>query len=144
MVSDTPVDLDSLLIHLRTEVTPKWCQFGEAVGIPEEILKKYSNYPPEECIVEVFDYWLRSYPSTTKPTWRDVVDVLIKIELHQLADRLLQSKKNNIIIIFVIIWSTPQMMLPDCIFMHAGGPPVLTDMNTVPERMLQLSCMLLE
>ena len=93
-LTDTPVDLDSLLIHLRSEVTPKWHQFGEAVGISEEILKKYSNYSPEECIMEVFDYWLRSYPSTTKPTWRDVVDVLIKIELHQLADRLLQSKKN--------------------------------------------------
>ena len=106
MVSDTPVDLDSLLIHLRSEVTPKWRQFGEAVRISEEILKKYSNYPPEECIVEVFDYWLRSYPSTTKPTWRDVVDVLIKIELHQLADRLLQSKKNNNIIISVIIWGS--------------------------------------
>ena len=74
-------------------MTPKWRQFGEAVGISEEILKKYSNYPPEECIVEVFDYWLRSYPSSSKPTWREVVDVLIKIELYQLADRLLQSKK---------------------------------------------------
>ena len=95
-------------------MTPKWRQFGEAVGISEEILKKYSNYPPEECIVEVVDYWLRSYPSTGKPTWRDVVDVLMKIELHQLADRLLQSEKNKIIVIlFVIIWGAPQMMLCD-------------------------------
>ena len=113
MVSDTPVDLDSLLIHLRSEMTPNWRQFGEAVGISEEILRKYSNYPPEECIVEVFDYWLRSYPSTSKPTWRDVIDVSIKIDLHQLADRLLQSKENNIII-SVIIWRTPQMILHDC------------------------------
>ena len=96
-MTDAPVDLDSLLIHLRSEVTPKWRQFGEAVGISEEVLKKYSNYPPEECIVEVFDYWLRNYhPSPTdKPTWRDVADVLIKMELHQLADGLLQSKKDT-------------------------------------------------
>ena len=92
---DTPVNLDSLLIHLRSEVTPKWHQFGEAVGISEEILKKYSNYTPEECIVEVLDYWLRNYPSTDKPTWRDVANVLTKIDLHQLADRLLQSKRNT-------------------------------------------------
>ena len=95
-LTDAAVDLDSLLIHLRSEVTPKWRQFGEAVGISEEILKEYSNYPPEECIVEVFDYWLRNYPSPTdRPTWRDVADVLIKMELHQLAGQLLQGKKNS-------------------------------------------------
>ena len=76
-------------------MTPKWCQFGESVGIPEEILEKYSTYSPEECIVEVFDYWLRNYPSTDKPTWKDVADVLTMIDLHQLADRLLQSKRNT-------------------------------------------------
>ena len=55
------MDLDNLLINLRSEVTPKWHQFGVAVGMSEEILKKYFNYSPEECIVEVFDYWLRNY-----------------------------------------------------------------------------------
>ena len=86
------MDLDSLLINLRSEVTPKWHQFGVAVGISEEILKKYSNYPPEECVVEVFDYWLRNYHTTSNPTWKDVANILKKIELHQLAETLLQSK----------------------------------------------------
>ena len=83
-----------------------------------------------------------------------MVDVLIKIELHQLADRLLQSEKK--LSSLSSFWGAPQMMLKSIgaiefcvhmivtVYIYAGGPPVLTDMNTVPEHLLQLSCMPIE
>ena len=70
-------------------MTPKWYQFGLAVGIPKDTLDKYSGYPPEECIVEVLDFWLRNQPRTKTPSWRDVSKALEKIELHDLADRIM-------------------------------------------------------
>ena len=70
-----------------------------AVGLAEELLDKYSKYPPEECIVEVLDIWLRDYhcdtSTTSKPTWRDVAKVLREIELHQLANNILTKCKNG-------------------------------------------------
>ena len=82
------MNLDNLLIQLRSQVTPKWHQFGLAIGIAEEALAKYSSYPPEECMVEMLDYWLRDH-QTSKPTWRDVANALREIELHQLAESIL-------------------------------------------------------
>ena len=77
------VNLDSLLIQLRSQVTPKWYEFGEAAGIERELLDKFAKQcSPEECIVEMFDYWLRS---GDKPTWRDVTKILKSIHLPQLA-----------------------------------------------------------
>ena len=85
--ADDSLTLDSLLIQIRSQVTPKWYRFGLAVGIAEEILNKYSNCPPEECIIEMLDYWLRN--SYIKPTWKDVAEALKKIELQQLAESIL-------------------------------------------------------
>ena len=85
------MNLDCLLIQLRSQVTSKWHQFGLAVGISKEILDQYANYPPGECIVEVLDYWLRNHRTTgTKPTWGDVAKALREIELHQLAESILK------------------------------------------------------
>ena len=78
------VNLDSLLIQLRKEVTPKWYEFGEVAGIKSEVLDNFAkNCIPDECVVETFDNWLRNYKG--KPTWRDVADVLRAINLQQLA-----------------------------------------------------------
>ena len=79
------VDLDKLLIQLRPQVGPKWYQFGEAAGIEREILDNYAeNCLPEDCIIEMLDYWLRIH-SAGKITWRDVAQVLRAIGLRQLA-----------------------------------------------------------
>ena len=99
-MSNDSLDLDTLLIQLRSEVTHKWREFGLAVGLAEDLLDKYSKYPPEECIVEVLDVWLRSYDSNTgsmtrKPTWKDVAKALRDIELHQLANNILSRYKNG-------------------------------------------------
>ena len=85
------VNLDSLLIQLRSHVTPMWKEFGLVVGIAEEVLDRYSSYPPEECLVEVLDFWLRKYHVTAenKLTWRDVAKAVKEIGLHQLAESIL-------------------------------------------------------
>ena len=79
-----PVNLDNLLVQLRSKVGPKWYQFGEAAGIQKETLDKFAEQcSPEECIVELFDYWLIN--SVEKPTWRDVAQVLKQISLTELG-----------------------------------------------------------
>ena len=85
MCKDTckQLDLDNLLIRVRTQVTPKWYQFGLALGVDKDVLNKFSACPQEESIVELADYWLRNSP--TKPTWRDVAKALKKIGFDSLS-----------------------------------------------------------
>ena len=42
--------LDSLLIQLRSHVTPMWKEFGLVIGIYEEFLDRCSSYPSKECL----------------------------------------------------------------------------------------------
>ena len=88
------MDLDILLLHLRSQLTPKWKEFGLAAGIAKGVLDSYSSYPPEECIVEVLDKWIRSHTvdKGTKATWKDVAVILKEIGLHQLAESILRSE----------------------------------------------------
>ena len=85
MCKDTckQLDLDNLLIRVRTQVTPKWYQFGLALGVDKDVLNKFCACPQEESIVELADYWLRNSP--TKPTWRDVAEALKKIGFDSLS-----------------------------------------------------------
>ena len=85
---DIPVNLDNLLIHLRAQLTPKWKEFGLIIGIEEDVLNMYSSHPPEECIVEVLDYWLRNCHEESKPTWKKIANILKEIGLHQLAENI--------------------------------------------------------
>ena len=71
------------MIQLRSEVTPKWYQFGKAIGVEKEVLDKCMKYPPEESIVEILDNWLRNHAG--QPTWNEVAETLRKIGLQQLA-----------------------------------------------------------
>ena len=63
-----------------------WYQLGEALGIEKKILDKFITYSPEEAIIEMLDYWLRSH--TGKSTWKEVAHALRKIHLHKLASGL--------------------------------------------------------
>ena len=84
MIIDKLLNLDTLLIQLKAEVTPKWYQFGEAVGMDKKTLNKYWEYPDSQCIIEVLDFWLRNH--TGQPTWREVAEILRGIQgLTQLA-----------------------------------------------------------
>ena len=87
------MNLDNLLTQIRQQVTPKWYQFGLAVGINKEILDEFSNFPPEECIKELLDLWLRT--SERAITWRDVAEALKHIGLYQLAERTLKIYKTG-------------------------------------------------
>ena len=84
--SDTLLNLDSLLIQLQAEVTPKWYQFGEIAGVDKGTLNKYTEYPDNQCIIEVLDCWLRNH--TGKPTWREVAEILRGIDLQKLASNI--------------------------------------------------------
>ena len=78
------VNLDNLLIQLRPQVTPKWYQFGVIVGIRKEVLDYYARKcSPEECMVEMLDYWLRNHKEQL--TWREVARAVKAISLQQLA-----------------------------------------------------------
>ena len=61
-----------------------WYQFGEKAGVEKEFLDDIaSKCSSDDCIIEMFDRWLRNYDG--KPTWRDVAKVLKAIDLQQLA-----------------------------------------------------------
>lgn len=81
---------DRLLLYLNLEVTPKWYQFGLALGISEEIIDTYTPFPPEKCLVEILDFWFKHRYS--QPTWMDVVKALKKVKLHQLAESVLKDE----------------------------------------------------
>ena len=83
--SVTVVDLDSLLILLKEELAPKWYDFGLIVGVPQDLMDSYSGYPPDQCLTEVLDYWLRHH--TGKVKWTEVADALKALELNQLAEK---------------------------------------------------------
>ena len=96
--TDTLLNLDSLLIQLQVEVTPKWYEFGEAIGIEKKILDKYQQYSPEQSIIEILDNWLRNHAG--QPTWREVAEAVRKVGLQKLAfdiERVYDTGKINLI-----------------------------------------------
>ena len=97
---DESLNLDSLLIQLRAHVTPKWRQFGIAIGIPEDLLQQYSSCPIDERLMEIFDYWLKN---SQNPTWRDVAKILCDIELRELAEGILSIYETGTIMIIILL-----------------------------------------
>ena len=97
------VDLDKLLIQLRPQVGSKWYQFGEAAGIEKEVLDNYAkSCPPEDCIIEILDYWLRNHQAG-QLTWRDVARVLRAIGLRQLAGDIESVYSTGTALIYITI-----------------------------------------
>ena len=73
------------MLQIKHEVTPVWYQFGEVIGVEKKLLDKFDveKYPPEQCIIEVIDNWLRNHAG--QPTWREVAEALRQIGLLTLA-----------------------------------------------------------
>ena len=71
---------------------PKWYEFGRVVGVPKEEIDHYSvtGCSPDQCLIEVLDYWLRHHPSQL--TWKEVAHALKEIKLHQLAEKAISMK----------------------------------------------------
>ena len=84
------------MIQLRAQVTPKWHEFGTAIGIPEGLLDQYSSYSADECLIEVLNYWLNDHQN---PTWKDVAKVLRDIELDELAEDIMNVYETGIDVI---------------------------------------------
>lgn len=82
--ADDLLNLDTLLIQIKDDITPIWYQFGEALKIDKEVLDKYSKYSPENSMIEMLDQWLRMYPG--KRTWREVAAALKEVNFDELAD----------------------------------------------------------
>ena len=80
--------MDNLLIALRSQATPKWYQFGQALGVDEGVLKRYRQCSDEEAVVEMLDHWLRK-EHTPRPTWEDVARALSDIGLQQLGEEII-------------------------------------------------------
>ena len=70
-------------MQIKSEVTPKWRPFGEAIGVGKSVLDKCSNYPDEQSIIEILDNWLRDHSG--QPTWHEVAEALKVIDLPTLA-----------------------------------------------------------
>ena len=77
--------------QIRSQVTPKWYQFGLAIGVSKVKLDEFANLPPEESIVEMLNYWLQT--RETAATWRDVADALKRTELYLLAEKVIKIYK---------------------------------------------------
>jgi hypothetical protein len=77
--------LDSLLIQIQADITPKWYEFGEAIGVEKEALDKWTQYPPEQNIIEVCDHWLRNCGGHDQCSWIKVAEALKKVGFQQLA-----------------------------------------------------------
>ena len=103
---DKSLNLDSLLIQLRVQVTPKWHQFGTAIGMPEDLLQQYSSYPADEQLIEVLNYWLNNRQNRT---WRDVAKVLRDIELSDLAEGIMNVYETGIHVMDTAIIDLPRV-----------------------------------
>ena len=95
---DESLNLDSLLIHLQVQVTPKWHQLGVAIGIPDDLLQQYSSYPADERLIEVLNYWLNNHQY---PTWRDMANVLHDIKLNDLAEGIMNVYETGIYMLYI-------------------------------------------
>jgi hypothetical protein len=81
--------LDQLLLKLRSQVSPKWRQFGFAVRVPVETLNELSSYQEEDRLSEIADYWMKQHQG--RLTWREVARIMREIDLNDLAEVILND-----------------------------------------------------
>ena len=64
MIHATPgvLELDGLLMSLQGQVSSHWYQFGMALGVQEEIMKRLADYSEKDALVELLDNWLKNHP----------------------------------------------------------------------------------
>ena len=82
------LNLDNLLLKLHSQVSPKWHQFGLAIGVPVETLDELSAYQEEDRLSEITDYWMKHQGELT---WREVALKMEEIGLHDLAEEILSD-----------------------------------------------------
>ena len=81
--------LDQLLSKLRSQVSPKWRQFGFAVRVPVETLNELTSYQEEQRLSEIANYWMKQHQG--RLTWREVARIMKEIDLNDLAEEILND-----------------------------------------------------
>ena len=87
------LNLDQLLLKLRSQVSPKWHQFGFAVKVPVETLNELTSYQEEQCLSEIAGYWMKQHQG--RLTWREVARVMKEIDLNDLAEEILNDSRGT-------------------------------------------------
>ena len=88
LILDQSLNLDTLLINLR-HLAPKWQEIGIHLKISAAELKSIQELCKEvdfDCLVELFDKWLRS---TDTPTWKIITDALDTIGEHESSQNIM-------------------------------------------------------
>ncbi len=76
------MNLDSLLINLQ-HLASKWQEIGIHLKVSAVELKSIQEHCKEvdsDCLVELFDKWLRS---TGTPTWKNITNALDAMGEHE-------------------------------------------------------------
>lgn len=90
---DKSLDLDNLLVQLQNVPSSKWYPLGEALGVSAESLNQITaSFPlaPDQCKMEMLDFWLRNRSSGGQATWREVAQALIRLNEDKLGNALMR------------------------------------------------------
>ncbi len=100
---DASLDLNMMIIQVRPIIS-EWFNFGEAIGIPQEILVELNamTLGDYDKLVEMLDYWFNSFPKVAPPTWRDVAKGLNIIGKNRMASELMKVYDSGSKIIITI------------------------------------------
>ena len=83
--------------------------FGETIGLKKEELEKFTNYSPEQSIVEMLDYWLRNHIG--QPTWEEIAGALRQLGFQHLSLEIERLYETGTIIINIVICQSSIMDL---------------------------------
>ena len=92
------MNLDTVLIQLR-EIASKWEAMGQFLNFSNEtllLIKTTGNGADFDCLVELFDHWLRCEKS---PTWKTIADALKEIGEPKLSYEIFQIYDTGILTI---------------------------------------------
>ncbi len=96
-IVDASLDLNMMIIQVRPIIS-EWFNFGAAIGIPQEILVELNamTLGDFDKLVEMVDYWFKSFPKDAPPTWRDVAKGLNIIGKNRMASELMKVYESGI------------------------------------------------
>jgi len=109
--ADKSLDLDNLLVQLQNVSSSKWYQLGEGLGVSAESLNQITtSFPlaPDQCKMEMLDFWLRNRTSGGQATWREVAEALTRIDEGKLANELMGVYTTGTLPILVDMRSLPR------------------------------------
>ena len=82
--------------HLIDEISYKWREIGEIVGISHSVLESIAEKKRDdlkECCQAVLSQWLSNPPPDYPTTWQGLIKLLIDSQLHKAASDLKELVK---------------------------------------------------